>query len=189
MAYSVCWEPATPSSCKLCGDGIVRDPCPQLGRSHAHLADTGGGASMQASCGGDTSGFAGDLGGAPAKRARDDLASADLGGTGGLPDRKRCVLCDVEEGISLCGRCFVPWLPRWLDSMVLPEYLRSSDIGPDAFVCYQCVSEEEFGLSALSDLDSDQRARLADIEARADQNGGFDPIDIVQVATLFRKSD
>ena len=73
--------------------------------------------------------------------------------------------------------------------MILPQDLRSSVCSPDGFVCYQSISIQEFGLSVRTELDSDQRARLADIEARAAENDGFDPIEIVHVATLFPKSD
>ena len=55
---------------------------------------------------------------------------------------------------------------------------------PDQFVCFQCVSEEEYGLRVRKQLSAQQQEQLAAVERRAEQQGGFPGAEIVQMATI-----
>ena len=113
---------------------------------------------------------------------------AAVQGTDGQSDKKMCILCAYTEFESLCKDCYVPWLPEWTQTMMnLPPYLlRDSQLhSRGQFVCLQCVSEEEYGLSARQQLSEEQAEQLDAIEFRAEQQGGFPRVEIVSATTLY----
>ena len=111
---------------------------------------------------------------------------AAVQGTDGQSDKKSCILCGHTECESLCKDCYVPWLPEWTQTMNLPPYLlRDSQLhSRGQFVCLQCVSEEEYGLSARQQLSEEQAEQLDAIELRAEQLGGFPGVEIVEASTI-----
>ena len=107
-------------------------------------------------------------------------------GTDGQSDKKSCILCHYTECESLCKDCYVPWLPEWTQTMNLPPYLlRDSQLhSRGQFVCLQCVSEEEYGLSARQQLSQEQEEQLDAIEFRAEQQGCFPGVEIAEMSSI-----
>ena len=112
---------------------------------------------------------------------------AAVQGTDGQSDKKRCILCAYTEFESLCKDCYVPWLPAWKQTLIgVPEYmLRDNQLdNPGQFVCLQCISDEEYGLSARQQLSEEQAEQLDAIELRAEQLGGFPGVEIVEASII-----
>ena len=55
---------------------------------------------------------------------------------------------------------------------------------PGAFVCYQCLVEEECGFSVKPHLSAEQKARWDLIEARAESQGGFPALRVLCRRTI-----
>jgi hypothetical protein len=108
-------------------------------------------------------------------------------GTVGLSDKKSCILCSCTEIESLCKECYVPWMPLWTQTLINlpPDLLRNTKLySHGQFVCLQCVSMEEYGLSVRHQLSQEQKRKLDWIEFRAELQGGFPGPEIIEVATI-----
>lgn len=168
------------TDCDLCGQSLTAPPPSSWGSAPPALV---GRRDLRSR--GPTVGSPGEAGGAEAHAAK--------------PPRS-CALCAVEEEFC-CRDCYVPWSPKWLFGVDFRKTIGSLGHGttdlrkeglrllnklsrPGAFVCYQCLVEEECGFSVKPHLSAEQKARWDFIEARAESRGGFPPLRLISRRTI-----
>ena len=104
---------------------------------------------------------------------------------------KYCILCYVEEGVSICRKCLVPWRADYDSNDARKDVLRFACAEDEPhMLCLYCVAEDfanadELTLPANA-LDDTARLQLTKI-CKAVAKFGPPPIDVIASETLNLK--
>ena len=99
------------------------------------------------------------------------------------PKLKYCILCYVEEGVSICRKCLVPWQAAYDSNNAFSQVLKYARAEDEPhMLCLYCVAEdfgneEELTLPANA-LDDTARLQLTKI-CKAVAKFGPPPIEII----------
>ena len=107
------------------------------------------------------------------------------------PNLKYCILCYVEEGVSICRKCLVPWQAAYDSNNAFSQVLKYARAEDEPhMLCLYCVAEdfgneEELTLPANA-LDDTARLQLTKI-CKVVAKFGPAPIEVITRETLNLK--
>ena len=95
-------------------------------------------------------------------------------------DDKRCILCYVEEDVSICRKCSVPWLASYDSNNAYRHDLQFASV-ECTLLCLECVRTRKQLTLPKDVIDQEQLKKVKKVVAK---RGGPPPVEVIASEVL-----